>query len=171
MSRCAGAGLSLLPPFERGKLSLQELQEVHHMATRKPTQQDREDAQIDKLFADLGAQPPQLSDEERIELENRFTSHEVEAWRRLLLGTLTQSGAELVKAAKGDAELAVDMQCAAEQAKWYAERLREFACVIESAGRRIGLALCSRPDLEAIQAAAAASRDRSEADTWKVTVH
>jgi hypothetical protein len=141
------------------------------MATRKAIYQDREHAQIDKLFADLDAQPPQLSDEERIELENRFTSHDVEAWRRLLLGTLTQSGADLMKAAKGDAELAVDMQCAAEQAKWYAERLREFAAVMENAGFRIGLALCSRRDLKAIQAAAAASRDRPQADTWKVTVH
>jgi hypothetical protein len=139
------------------------------MATRKPTRQDREDAQIDKLFADLDAQPPQLSEEERVELESRFASHDVEAWRRLLLDSLTRSGADLVKAATGDAELAIHLQCAADQARWYAERLREFAGVMEGAGLRISLALCSRPDVEAIQAAAATSRDRPEDQIWKAS--
>lgn len=101
-----------------------------------------------RIFENFEAQPPQLTAEQRDEMESAFTGSPDGFWRRLALATLAESGARLIEImSDDDRDLALEYMRARGAIDGYATRLRSFADMMESASVRIGIALCSREDM------------------------
>src|ERR1700761_2662973 len=103
------------------------------------------DSSIARLFSDFDAQPAQITEDQLNRIEANFTGLGTRRLRRVALATLAMSGMQLNKAV-AQQDVAVTFAEAKLRIDDYASRLRDFAGVIEDAGMRIGLALCSRPD-------------------------
>jgi hypothetical protein len=103
---------------------------------------------VEKLFADLEAQPALIENADKMDAQ--FLSISERRTRRAALLTLEKSGQELIHGVTHDRGLAISMACVAASASAYAESLREFSEIMESASVRIRLALCSRPDMESV---------------------
>jgi hypothetical protein len=104
--------------------------------------------EVERLFADLEAQPAQIMDADKIDAQ--FLNGYDRRIRRAALLTLQKSGQELIHSVTGDRGMAVAMACIMSTATEYAKSLREFAEIMDSASFRIRLALCNRPDMEAV---------------------
>src|SRR5690606_4552928 len=107
---------------------------------------------LDSIVNDFEHQRPHLTKKQADDLEAALC----ERWaptRRAGLESLTVSGRKLIRA------IAVDTLRQAHSLRQYAERLRSFALLMDSASTRISLAARWRKDYEAV---ANAARSRSE---------
>lgn len=101
-------------------------------------------------FADeFLSQPPQLTADERDQIEVRAGGDHDGIVRRLALASLTRSAAELVEAVKSR-EMAVNTAHVSNHIEDYSDRLRSLADMMYSASMRLRLALCSREDMESV---------------------
>jgi hypothetical protein len=118
----------------------------------------------EKLLSDFDAQPAQITKEQVAEIEKTFTAVDPARARRTALASLALSGMELTKKAVGDRDDALTLAQARVLIERYASSLREFAGIIESAGVRIGIALCSRDDMQelVVEAEAKIASDQAE---------
>jgi hypothetical protein len=120
-------------------------------STSSPLKASEDDSWADKLFENFESQPPQITPEQRDELESKFAGNPDGFWRRLALASLTQSGVELIRImTNDDRDLALEYMRAQSAISEYATRLRSFADMMESASVRIGIALCSRDDMQTL---------------------
>jgi hypothetical protein len=111
-------------------------------------------ASLEKILSDFDAQPAQITEDWLNEIEASFTGLGMRRSRRAALATLAMSGMELTKAVADDRDAAAAFAVAQLSIKEYAARLREFADMMDSAQTRISVALCIRPDMEALLAEA-----------------
>jgi hypothetical protein len=120
------------------------------------TQNDEldDDAFAEKLFRDFDAQPAQLTKEQVDKMEANFTGPSRQRSRRAALATLALSGKELTRNVTSERDSALALAVARVSIEEYASHLREFAEMMESAGTRIGVALCSRDDMNELLAEA-----------------
>jgi hypothetical protein len=102
-------------------------------------------AEVEKLFEQLEAQPALIEDADKMDAQ--FLNISDRRTRRAALATMAKSGRELIDGVTHDRGMAVAMAVVAASASEYAESLRKFADMMESASIRTRLALCSRPDM------------------------
>jgi len=115
------------------------------------------DAFAEKLLSDFDAQPAQITNEQLDEIEANFLGLSWRRSRRAALGTLAMSGMQLTKVITDDRKGAFALAVARLSIEEYASHLRALADMMECAGTRIGIALCSREDMEALLAEAEGS--------------
>jgi hypothetical protein len=101
----------------------------------------------DEFAANFIAQPPQLTQDQRIEIEERLTDQQDAIVRRLALESLTRSGAALEDLFRSDRAAAVGAASISENIMEYASRLRSLADMMQSASMRMDVALCAREDM------------------------
>jgi hypothetical protein len=111
----------------------------------------------EKLFKDFDAQPAQISAEQLDEMESTFTGNPSGLFRRTALASLARSGAELIEGVTRDRETALEFVRVQDGISDYAKRLRSFADIMDSASVRIGIALCSREDMQTLMEEAKAT--------------
>lgn len=100
------------------------------------------------IYRNFIEQPPQLTDEESRLIEERYFADRVTL--RLALKSLTHPAAYLVDGATKDDKGAKRF---AQLSVWVAEystRLKSLAELMDTAGVRVKLALCSRADMQAL---------------------
>ena len=114
----------------------------------------RDEAALEKLLRDFDAQPARITNEQLDKIEADFLGLSNRRSRRSALLSLTMSGMELIKTVTGDREDALAWAVASTCIHDYVSRLREFADMMEGASTRIGVALCSREDMQAVIAEA-----------------
>jgi hypothetical protein len=111
---------------------------------------------LNSIVSDLEYQRPHMTRKQADELEAVL----LEKWattRRAGLDSLTLSGKKLIRAIAGkrvEPSVAVDNVKVAYSLREYAERLRGFAVLMDSASTRISLAARWRDDYEAVADAA-----------------
>jgi hypothetical protein len=109
-----------------------------------------DDAVADKFFHSFDTQPAPITSEQCDQIEADFLGLSKRRSRRAALGTLARSGSQLTETVADDRETAVAMARAAICISDYASNMREFADMMESASTRIKVALCVRPDMQAL---------------------
>ena len=121
------------------------------------TTKNRDVAFADKLFKNFEAQAPQLTSAERDGLEAAFLNLDNRRIRRIALESLAMSGSELLRVVTADRDGAIAFASVENPILEYAQKLHEFAEIMSSASVRIGVALCNRPDMASVKAAAKAA--------------
>jgi hypothetical protein len=115
---------------------------------------------LDTIVRDLEHQRPQLSKKQADQLDAGLNGQWAST-RRAGLAALTVNGKGLVKAIAGrkvDQAAAIEKVTLAYSLRTYADRLRSFALMMDSASTRISLAARWRDDYEAVADAAGADR-------------
>jgi len=105
-------------------------------------------ASLDKILSDFDAQAALMTNQRLDQIEASFLGLAQRRARRAGLLTLTMSGMELTQVAAGDRDGALALAVSRLSIYEYARQLRDFADMMESAGARIGVALCSRHDMQ-----------------------
>ncbi len=121
---------------------------------------------LNSIVSDLEHQRPQLTKKRAEEIEAALLE-QATATRRAGLESLTVNGKALIKAIAGkrvEQAIAIEKVTLAYSLRAYAERLRSFAMLMDSASTRISLAARWRDDYEAI-ADAASSNQHGDAAT------
>jgi hypothetical protein len=116
----------------------------------------------DRFVEDFRAQPPQITAEERDQIETRAGDEDDAIVRRLALASLARSGDELIQVASGPRKMAVNTMHVADRIEDYASRLRSLAEIMDSACMRLRIALCTREDMESVLEEAKALDDSTE---------
>lgn len=115
---------------------------------------------LNSIVSDFEHQRPSLTKKQADEIEAAL----LEQWaatRQSGLASLTLSGRKLIRAIAGkrvEQSIAIDRLKAAYSLREYAERLRGFAILMDSASTRISLAARWRDDYEAVADAARSPR-------------
>ncbi len=126
----------------------------------------------ERLYMNFLEQPAQATFEQIQKIEDYMeTRSQASIWRRLALGSLTRSGAQLVESVQNDDTVAPLMADLAAAATEYADRLKTLAEMIEAASMRIELALCSRPDLKELITQAEKRGKRIELKVVEAVAH
>jgi hypothetical protein len=114
---------------------------------------------LNSIVSDFEHQRPHLTKKQAEELDTRLDG-QWSASRRSGLESLTVSGKKLIRAIAGkkiDSAAAIEKLRLAFSLRDYAERLRGFAVLMDSASTRISLAARWRDDYETVADAAKAS--------------
>jgi hypothetical protein len=116
------------------------------MSSKKTKQKRAKVADLEAIYQNFAAQPPQLTDEQMREIDARCEGIGNRRSRRLALHVLRLPGTRLIDIAKsrGDALTFAETSLCIDE---YAKHLRSLADLMDTASLRLQLSLCNRADM------------------------